>query len=115
MRRVSVFAGGVLVVAALAAQAHAHLQQATPADGSILSAAPTELVLRFSEAAQLTALTIGKDGAAPQKVAPLPQKPAAKIVVALPPLAPGHYVVSWRVLSADGHVVPGQIRFTLSP
>jgi copper transport protein len=113
MKGASVFAGGLLLVAAVSAQAHAHLQQATPADGSVLEAAPSELVLRFSEAAQLTALTVARDGGTQQKVTPLPHKPQAQIVVKLPPLAPGHYVVSWRALSADGHVVPGEIRFTL--
>jgi methionine-rich copper-binding protein CopC len=34
--------------------------------------------------------------------------------VALPALAPGSYQVSYRALSADGHIVPGQLRFTLS-
>jgi methionine-rich copper-binding protein CopC len=113
MKGASVFLGGVWLVAALSAQAHAHLQQVTPADGSVLEAAPAQLVLRFSEAAQLTSLTIVKDGGAQQKVTPLPQKPQAQIVVALPPLAAGHYVLSWRVLSADGHVMPGQVHFTL--
>jgi copper transport protein len=113
MRGATILVGGLLAVAALSAHAHAHLQQATPADGSVLESAPTELVLRFSEAAQLTALTIAKQGGAQQKVTQLPQKLQSQIVVALPPLAPGSYVVSWRAVSADGHVVPGKIHFTL--
>jgi methionine-rich copper-binding protein CopC len=96
------------------AQAHAHLEQAIPADGSVITAAPTELVLRFSESARLIVLSVARDGGSRQRIVPLPQQPQARIVVALPPLAPGHYVVSWRALSADGHVVPGQIRFTLN-
>ncbi|TLZ57156.1 MAG: copper resistance protein CopC, partial [Gammaproteobacteria bacterium] len=28
--------------------------------------------------------------------------------------APGTYVVSWRAASADGDVMPGRIRFTVS-
>ena len=114
MKGASLLAGGLLVVAAMSAQAHAHLQQSTPADGSVLKAAPAELVLSFSEAAQLTTLTIAKDGGEQHAVTPLPKKPEARIVVALPALRPGRYVVSWRVLSADGHVLPAQIHFTLS-
>jgi methionine-rich copper-binding protein CopC len=113
MRGARTFVAGLLVVAAAGAQAHAHLQQATPADGSVLESAPAELVLRFSEAAQLTVLTIARDGGPQQKITALPHKAQAQIVVKLPPLAPGHYVVSWRALSADGHVVPGDIHFTL--
>ena len=114
MKGARALGGWLLVVAGACVQAHTHLQQATPADGSVLEAAPKQLVLRFSEAAQLTALSIAKEGGAPQKLAPLPEKPQATIVVALPALAPGHYVVTWRAVSADGHVAPGQIRFTLT-
>jgi methionine-rich copper-binding protein CopC len=101
------------LVTATLALAHAHLERSTPTDGSVLSAAPAELVLSFSEAAQLTALAIEKQGGAKQKIAPLPQQPQTRIVVPLPALTPGSYLVTWRVVGADGHVVPGQIRFTL--
>jgi methionine-rich copper-binding protein CopC len=114
MKGARALAGWLLVVASTCAQAHAHLQQATPADGSVLDAAPAQLVLHFSEAAQLTTLSIAKDGGAQQKLAPLPEKPQATIVVALPALTAGHYVVTWRAVSADGHLVPGQIHFTLA-
>jgi methionine-rich copper-binding protein CopC len=103
----------LLAVGTTCAHAHAHLQQATPADGSVVTSAPASLVLRFSEDARLTALWISRDGGSRQKLAP-PQESQTTIVVALPPLAPGRYLVSWRALGADGHVLPGQIRFTLT-
>jgi len=106
-------AGFLLWGAALCAYAHAHLEQATPADGSVLSAPPAQLVLRFSEAARLTAFSI-QGASTRQNVTALPEQPQTTIVVPLPPLAPGHYVLSFRVVGADGHVVPGQVRFTLS-
>ena len=96
------------------AQAHAHLQASIPRDGSTLGTAPAALVLQFSEAARLTALWIEKSGAEKQKLTRLPPEPQNRIAVSLPKLAPGEYVVSWRVLGSDGHVVPGKIRFTLS-
>ena len=109
--------GGWLLALSMAttsgALAHAHLKTSVPSDGSILGAAPSELVLEFSEAARLTALWIERSGAEKQKVSPLPQEPRTRIAVPLVKLAPGDYVVSWRVLGADGHVVPGKIRFTL--
>ncbi|HYC10767.1 MAG TPA: copper resistance CopC family protein [Steroidobacteraceae bacterium] len=106
--------GGLLLwLAATCAVAHAHLQQSTPADGSVLSAAPAQLVLHFSEAARLTALWL-ESGAARQAVGPLPQAAQPIIVVPLPALSPGRYVVSFRVVGADGHVVPGEIRFTFN-
>jgi methionine-rich copper-binding protein CopC len=35
--------------------------------------------------------------------------------VPLPALAAGRYRLRWRALSADGHVVPGELHFTLNP
>lgn len=106
------FCGSLLLIAwVVGVQAHAHLEQAVPADNSVTGSAPTALVLHFSESTRLTALTIQKDGGPRQKLAP-PDKSQPKITVPLPALTPGHYTVSWRALSADGHVVPGQLRFT---
>jgi len=107
-------AGALLLAASGAALSHAHLERASPADGSVMSGAPQNLRLEFSEAAQLTALWIARDGGPRRKLAPLPQQAQQQIVVPLPQLSPGSYVVSWRAVGADGHVVPGQIRFTLS-
>jgi len=38
---------------------------------------------------------------------------AARLVVPLTPLAPGIYIVRYRVLAADGHVTEGALRFTI--
>ena len=101
-------------VAGTAALAHAHLEKSVPGDGSVVSRAPTQIVLRFSEPAQLTALAIEKEHEGKRKLPPPADKPQAEIVVPLPALAPGRYVVSWRAVAADGHVVPGQVHFTLN-
>jgi methionine-rich copper-binding protein CopC len=113
MRALHLFGTALLMAWGSAAQAHAHLEEALPADNSVIHEAPAALVLRFSEQAQLTGLSIEKDGGPKQKLAP-PEKSQTRITVPLPVLEPGHYVISWRALSADGHVVPGQIHFTLS-
>jgi methionine-rich copper-binding protein CopC len=103
----------LLAVSATGALAHAHLEQSAPADESVLASAPAQLVLRFSESVRLAALWVAADGGSRQKLVP-PSEPQAKIAVALPQLPPGHYVVGWRAVGADGHVVPGQISFMLS-
>jgi methionine-rich copper-binding protein CopC len=105
---------GLALASAARVLAHAHLVESSPAQGSIVHAAPRELVLRFSEPAALTTLALAKDGGAPEKITPLPQGSQARISVALPPLEPGDYHLTFRVLSADGHVVAGQLHFTLS-
>ncbi|HYL02724.1 MAG TPA: copper resistance CopC family protein [Steroidobacteraceae bacterium] len=96
-----------------AAQAHAHLERSVPADGSVLHAAPAQLVLAFSEPGRLTALWIEDAAGKRRKVEVLPEVSARELTVTLPLLAPGRYAIGWRVLSADGHVMPGRIRFTI--
>jgi methionine-rich copper-binding protein CopC len=104
----------VLLFSSGAACAHAHLVASTPAAGAHLSRAPGELTLEFSEPAQLTALSIASAGGTPQKLS-APAAPAGRIRIALPALTPGTWTVRFRALSADGHLVPGTVTFTLAP
>jgi methionine-rich copper-binding protein CopC len=110
-----VLLGAALLACATLAEAHAHLRSSIPADASTLSAAPPALELDFSEAALVTAVSIQEAGGAARKLLPLPTQAAARVSIALPALVPGAYVVSWRVLSADGHITPGKIHFTIAP
>jgi methionine-rich copper-binding protein CopC len=99
----------------LAALAHAHLQRSDPADGAVISETPTQFTLQFSEAAQLTALSLTKSGQAlPQKLAPLPSAAGMQLQVAAPRLEPGDYELRYRVISADGHVMAGKVHFTVT-
>jgi len=100
----------LLLVAA--AHAHAHLTAALPAEGSA-GKAPEQIVLTFSEAARITALTLQRPGEEPRKLTPLPVEKAARITVPLPKLSAGSYTLSWRVVGEDGHVVPGALHFTV--
>lgn len=105
--------GLVLSLAATAVLAHAHLKKAVPADGGVLSATPGNIVLTFSEPATLTACWLQKGAGPKQKVTGLTTTPAQQISVPVPQLAAGSYVLSWRVVGDDGHVLPGQIHFTV--
>jgi methionine-rich copper-binding protein CopC len=114
MKILSLFSGLALITFAVTAGAHAHLQKSSPADNSVITAPPANLVLNFSEAARLTALSIQKGSEPEQKLKSLPTTAAVQISVALPQLTPGTYSVSWRVLSDDGHVMSGALHFTLA-
>jgi methionine-rich copper-binding protein CopC len=103
-----------LVLFGVTAHAHAHLQKSSPADNSVITASPPILELHFSEPARLTALSIQKGEEPKQNLARLPATAAQQVTVPLPPLTPGTYWVVWRVISDDGHVMAGVLRFTLS-
>ncbi|MGH8139502.1 MAG: copper resistance CopC family protein [Steroidobacteraceae bacterium] len=115
MKILSLLAGVALVTVGVTASAHAHLQKASPADGSVITASPPNLVLNFSEAARLTVLSIQQGGEPKHNLKPLPTTAAQQISVPLPPLKAGRYAVSWRLVSDDGHVMSGSLHFTLAP
>ena len=103
-----------MMLPAWPAQAHVHLRESIPADGSTLRAAPTQLQLVFSEATRLTALSIrGKSSEAPRKLTPLPAEPAARFAINLPTLPAGSYRIEWRALSPDHHIASGTVSFAV--
>ncbi len=74
MKTTRILAGLVLSLAATVALAHAHLKKAVPADGAVVSTAPANVVLSFSEPAHLTACWIQKGDGPKQKVTGCPRR-----------------------------------------
>jgi methionine-rich copper-binding protein CopC len=103
-----------MTAAVATAQAHTHLEGSVPADKSRVKA-PAAIELHFSEAAKLTALKLQKGKEAEQPIKALPAKAAANVSVPVPALSEGDYVVSWRVVGDDGHVMSGKFAFTVDP
>lgn len=98
------------------AQAHTHLEMAMPADNAVLADPPANLMLHFSAATRLTALSLQKEGEKEAKsVGPLPKEASKAITVPLEPLSPGKYTVNWRVVGNDNHVMNGALHFTVQP
>ena len=96
------------------ASAHTELSATAPDNGAMIAEAPENLDLTFSEPVRLTALSIQKDGAQKQSLGPLPTGTTEKFSVALPAtIDDGHYVVAWRALSADTHVMNGEFMFAV--
>jgi methionine-rich copper-binding protein CopC len=108
-----------LIVTALAATtmqaalAHTELAETVPADRAVVQAAPDHVQLRFSEPVRLTALSVQKDGQPKRSLGPLPAETAERLTIALPALDDGHYVVTWRALSEDTHVMSGEFMFAV--
>jgi len=94
-----------------AARAHASLLSSQPADGAMAARAPEAVTLTFNEPVSAQALRlIGPDGTA--TVLPVPDA-GATLTVPLPALAQGTHLLSWRVISADGHPVGGSLVFSV--
>jgi methionine-rich copper-binding protein CopC len=97
--------------------AHTHLVKSVPADGStvVAAATPAKFILTFAGPAKLTVLSLQKDSEPAKKISPLPTAPAAEISIPAPQLSAGKYVLTWRAVGDDGHVMPGKVTFTVGP
>ena len=113
MRKVILVLLGIVGLSALQAQAHTYLSESIPADEAVVNVAPAEIVLGFSEAVRLTAVSIRDGGGAEHALEPLPGETGERFVLGVSDLSPGDYVVSWRAVGADTHIVSGEFRFTV--
>ena len=114
MKRIPLVVMSMAAFLAGGALAHTQLIETVPADRSVIESAPENVELTFSEPVRLTALSIQMDGAQKQSLGPLPSQTTEKSSVALPAmLDDGHYVVTWRALSQDTHVVSGEFMFAV--
>ena len=64
--------GGYVWLSTLQVQAHTYLSESATADEGVVTVAPEEIVLRFSEALRLTSVSIRGDGSPEQELGPLP-------------------------------------------
>ncbi|MGB7524903.1 MAG: copper resistance protein CopC [Castellaniella sp.] len=96
-----------------AAWGHAALVSADPAPGAVLDRAPDAVVLNFNEPVSVTALRLlGPQGPAADVASA--QAGGLSIRVPLPgSTAQGTYLLSWRVVSADGHPVGGTLDYAV--
>ena len=101
------------------ADAHAFLDHATPAVGSVVRGAPAQIKLWFSERLEpafSTVQVLDRNGKRVDKGDPqVDSTDAALLLVSVPQLAPGRYRVTWRVLSVDTHVTEGDFSFDVTP
>ena len=116
-RRVALLAASALVACLLpaAASAHAYLVGSDPPAGARLASSPARVVLRFNEdfvrgSARVTLRsTDGTDVA----LGP-PAERGATIVQPLPPGLHGIFLLTWTLLSDDGHPTEGSIPFSVA-
>ncbi|MEW2326209.1 copper resistance CopC family protein [Micromonospora chersina] len=108
-------AGVPVLLPAAPAAAHNSLTGSDPRNGARVATAPKRIELRFlaSPAPATTKITVtGPDNVPAAGGAPT--FAANRVSVPFTPGAAGLYIVAYRIGSADGHPVSGEVRFTLT-
>jgi methionine-rich copper-binding protein CopC len=108
---------GALLLAPASGWSHAALVRSSPARRAILTQSPEQAQLWFNEPVEPRFSTVSVWDAEGARVdlenaAVAPDDPK-RLSVGLRPLRPGRYTIRFRVLSVDGHVVEGEIRFEI--
>ena len=109
-----------LIVAAIlyssAATAHAMLEQAQPAAGTVVHQSPGVLQLRFSEQLEpaFSSATV-TDPHGQSAAAGAVSVQGMTMSVPLKPLPAGRYRVQWHAVSVDTHRTEGAYAFTVAP
>ena len=115
-RRVTLLAALAVMFSLLFASpaaAHAELVNTTPANGDQLTRPPTEIQMTFTESVNLVDDGIRLiDHVGATVPTPVPSVDAQTVTWPMPADLPeGPYVVTWRVVSADGHPISGAFSF----
>lgn len=112
---------GLLPPGPVPAAAHAIVLESVPPHDAVLSRAPKSVLLRFNSKIEkrLSRVTLSAEGGTPIPVAIVTDGATGesgpdRLVIPLQPLAAGRYVIRYKVLSVDGHVTEGALRFSVS-
>jgi hypothetical protein len=96
------------------AQAHAILEQSTPAAGASVRSGPLDLQLRYNsriDRARSRLTLIRPDHS--KDTVPIASDGPPDIINAHIQLPPGDYVIRWQVLAVDGHITRGDVPITV--
>lgn len=99
------------LLAAVPAHGHASLTSSDPAAEAVLSASPPSISLTFSEPVEPLSLQLIDAGGQAQAAGAIARDGGTLRFAPPAPLGPGAHVVSYRVMSADGHPVGGSLTF----
>jgi copper transport protein len=107
----------IMLLAAIAtpnaAFAHAALVTTDPADGAVLAQSPAQFSLIFSEPASPLVLTLVRPDGTPVPLTSFRLNGQTVEIDNPQTLGSGTHVLSWRVISADGHPVGGSVLFSI--
>ena len=113
---VALVALALVLLGAAPASAHAELLETDPAEGAVVETAPESVTLTFNEPVRLTSQEIAVYDAEGEEVASSAAANGPEVTVGLSDAATmdhGTYVLSWNVLSGDGHPIAGALTFSV--
>ncbi|UVK40443.1 CopD family protein [Mesorhizobium sp. AR10] len=102
-----------IIAAPNQAFAHAALLKADPADGAVLAQSPSQFSLTFSEPVSPLVLTLVRPDGTPVPLTAFRLSDQTIEIDSQQVLKSGTHVLSWRVISADGHPVGGSVLFSI--
>jgi len=112
----AVLAAAVIASTPSPAAAHALLLESTPA-GATLTQPPAQVYLRFNSKLEkrLSHVTLSTEKGRPVAlpIAVNGSEKPDRLVLPLGPLAPGAYMIRYKVLAVDGHITEGILRFSV--
>jgi len=106
-----------VVTGASVASAHSFPQKETPSAGQRLSAAPSEVTIKFDapiEKLFATLEVISADGKSETVGQPLVDPSAMTLSAKLGPLKQGDYTVKWGIVCIDSHHTEGSYVFSVA-
>lgn len=115
--RSPIFAAALLLLGAPPAFAHAFLRSAEPPVGSTVSKAPQQVRITFTEGVEPRFSAIEVQDAVGKRVdkGSVQRAGDAALAVALGPVPPGTYKVTWHATATDTHKTEGSFSFTVAP
>ena len=120
----------ILILLPLQLNAHSPLEFSIPKNGALIDNAPNELVLSFKSPAKLIKVKVAEKQSAEkssffkkflgtkQNNEYILHKDISKElnlshILTLPELPPGKFIITWRAMGEDGHVLKGNISFEI--
>jgi methionine-rich copper-binding protein CopC len=96
--------------------AHSKMAESSPAAGETVKTGLSEIKLNFERAVHVTLVKIIREGNEEQvePTSEFPKSFADKIKLTVPPLDPSAYKVEWTAVAEDGHVMQGEVPFTVA-
>ena len=120
----------ILLIFPMAAMAHSPLSSSSPENGASLDVPPAQIVMEFELPAKLIKVELKKSKVKQgnsflgglfsrddSELIPLGESFLMSIknrqIVPLPYLGEGDYLLSWRAIGEDGHVIKGELTFNV--